>query len=116
MLGSCGIDSLLVEGGAGVLAAFFEAGAVNEALVYMAPKVIGGAGAFRVVLDCRAGPDRQQWDSPNRGDPVSYLIAAPRLETAVATVETVPTAVVRATDYPMAEMSTLCSIACEKGP
>ena len=45
MLGSCGIDSLLVEGGAGVLAAFFEAGAVNEAVVYMAPKVIGGAGA-----------------------------------------------------------------------
>lgn len=38
---------------------------------------------------------------------MSYLIAAPRLETAVATVETVPTAVVRATDYPMAEMSTL---------
>ena len=28
-----------------MLAAFFEAGAVNEAVAYMAPKVIGGAGA-----------------------------------------------------------------------
>ncbi len=38
---------------------------------------------------------------------MSYLIAAPRLDTAVATVDAIPTAVVRATDHPLAEMATL---------
>ena len=44
-LGEKGIDSLLVEGGSGIHGAFFDEGAVDEAVVYLAPKVIGGAGA-----------------------------------------------------------------------
>ena len=44
-LGEKGIDSLLVEGGAGIHGAFFDEGAVDEAVVYLAPKVVGGAGA-----------------------------------------------------------------------
>lgn len=44
-LGEKGIDSLLVEGGAGIHGAFFDEGAVDEAVVYLAPKVVGGADA-----------------------------------------------------------------------
>ena len=44
-LGEKGIDSLLVEGGSGVHGAFFDEGAVDEAVVYLAPKVVGGADA-----------------------------------------------------------------------
>lgn len=54
-LGKRGIDSLLVEGGAGVLASFFEASLVNEAVVYVAPKVIGGADAPSPVAGIGAG-------------------------------------------------------------
>lgn len=43
-LGRRGMTNLLVEGGAGVLGSFFAAGAVDEAWVYVAPKVVGGAG------------------------------------------------------------------------
>ncbi len=39
------IDSVLVEGGSGVHASFFAEGLVDEAVVYLAPKVIGGVGA-----------------------------------------------------------------------
>ncbi|WP_052297771.1 bifunctional diaminohydroxyphosphoribosylaminopyrimidine deaminase/5-amino-6-(5-phosphoribosylamino)uracil reductase RibD, partial [Senegalimassilia anaerobia] len=44
-LGEKGIDSLLVEGGSGIHGAFFDEGAVDEAVVYLAPKVVGGATA-----------------------------------------------------------------------
>ena len=44
-LGKKGIDSLLVEGGSGIHGAFFDEGAVDEAVVYLAPKVVGGADA-----------------------------------------------------------------------
>ena len=44
-LGEKGIDSLLVEGGSGIHGAFFDEGAVDEAVVYLAPKVVGGAAA-----------------------------------------------------------------------
>lgn len=44
-LGEKGIDSLLVEGGSGIHGAFFDEGAVDEVVVYLAPKVVGGAGA-----------------------------------------------------------------------
>ncbi|WP_417752402.1 dihydrofolate reductase family protein, partial [Senegalimassilia anaerobia] len=37
--------SLLVEGGSGIHGAFFDEGAVDEAVVYLAPKVVGGADA-----------------------------------------------------------------------
>ena len=44
-LGEKGIDSLLVEGGSGIHGAFFDEGAVDEVVVYLAPKVVGGAYA-----------------------------------------------------------------------
>lgn len=44
-LGEKGIDSLLVEGGSGIHGAFFDEGAVDEVVVYVAPKVVGGADA-----------------------------------------------------------------------
>lgn len=44
-LGKRGIDSVLVEGGSGIHGAFFDEGLVNEAVVYIAPKVVGGSAA-----------------------------------------------------------------------
>lgn len=44
-LGARNIDSLLIEGGAQVLASAFSAHAVQEAVVYVAPKIVGGTGA-----------------------------------------------------------------------
>ncbi|MBI4864064.1 MAG: bifunctional diaminohydroxyphosphoribosylaminopyrimidine deaminase/5-amino-6-(5-phosphoribosylamino)uracil reductase RibD [Candidatus Riflebacteria bacterium] len=39
------IDSLLVEGGGTLNAAFLEAGLVDKVLFYIAPKIVGGSGA-----------------------------------------------------------------------
>lgn len=44
-LGQRGIDSLYVEGGATVHAAYLEAGLVDEVHAYVAPKIFGGASA-----------------------------------------------------------------------
>lgn len=44
-LGSMGIDSLLLEGGGTLNAAFLEAGCVDEAWAFIAPKIIGGSDA-----------------------------------------------------------------------
>ena len=44
-LGSMGIDSLLLEGGGTLNAAFLEAGCVDEVWAFIAPKIIGGAAA-----------------------------------------------------------------------
>ena len=44
-LGSLGIDSLLLEGGGTLNAAFLEAGCVDEVWAFIAPKIIGGEGA-----------------------------------------------------------------------
>ena len=44
-LGSIGIDSLLLEGGGTLNAAFLEAGCVDEVWAFIAPKIIGGAAA-----------------------------------------------------------------------
>ena len=44
-LGGRGIDSLLVEGGGTLHAQMFSANLVDEVVVYVAPKVIGGASA-----------------------------------------------------------------------
>ena len=41
-LGEMGIDSLLLEGGATLNAAFLEAGCVDEVYAFIAPKIIGG--------------------------------------------------------------------------
>ena len=44
-LGAMGIDSLLLEGGGTLNAAFLEAGCVDEVWAFIAPKIIGGEGA-----------------------------------------------------------------------
>ena len=44
-LGAMGIDSLLLEGGSTLNAAFLEAGCVDEVWAFIAPKIIGGLGA-----------------------------------------------------------------------
>ena len=41
-LGAMGIDSLLLEGGATLNAAFLESGCVDEIYSFIAPKIIGG--------------------------------------------------------------------------
>ena len=45
MLGRRRLTNLLVEGGSAVLGAFFDAGAVDQAMVFIAPRLIGGSGA-----------------------------------------------------------------------
>jgi diaminohydroxyphosphoribosylaminopyrimidine deaminase/5-amino-6-(5-phosphoribosylamino)uracil reductase len=45
LLGNKDIQSLLVEGGPTVLGSFVDAGHVDEWHAYVAPMVIGGAGA-----------------------------------------------------------------------
>ena len=49
-LGAMGIDSLLLEGGGTLNAAFLEAGCVDEVWAFIAPKIIGGAAAQTPVL------------------------------------------------------------------
>ena len=44
-LGAQGIDSLLLEGGGTLNAAFLEAGCVDEVWAFVAPKIIGGSAA-----------------------------------------------------------------------
>ncbi len=44
-LAHAGITSILVEGGARVLGSFFDAGLVNRATIFIAPKLCGGAEA-----------------------------------------------------------------------
>jgi diaminohydroxyphosphoribosylaminopyrimidine deaminase/5-amino-6-(5-phosphoribosylamino)uracil reductase len=48
-LGRRRMTNVLVEGGAGALGAFFDAKAVDEAWVFVAPKLIGGEGATSPV-------------------------------------------------------------------
>ncbi|MBO0702550.1 MAG: dihydrofolate reductase family protein, partial [Candidatus Dormibacteraeota bacterium] len=44
-LGERGVLSLLIEGGAGVLGSFFDAGLVDRVYAYLNTSVIGGEGA-----------------------------------------------------------------------
>ncbi len=48
-LGARGVNALLVEGGGAALGAFFDAGLVDEVWAFIAPLVIGGAGAPSVA-------------------------------------------------------------------
>ncbi len=52
-LGARGMSRVMVEGGARVFGSFFTAGCVDRVLVFMAPKILGAAGALGPV----AGPD-----------------------------------------------------------
>ncbi|MBM7621290.1 diaminohydroxyphosphoribosylaminopyrimidine deaminase/5-amino-6-(5-phosphoribosylamino)uracil reductase [Bacillus tianshenii] len=49
LLGDRGITSLFVEGGATVNGSFLEAGAINQVITYIAPKLIGGALAPTMI-------------------------------------------------------------------
>ncbi|MEL7488735.1 MAG: dihydrofolate reductase family protein, partial [Pseudomonadota bacterium] len=62
-----GVQSAMIEGGAEVLGAAFDAGLVDEVWAFIAPVVIGGAGA----------------PAPIAGLGVSALAAAPRLRDVV---------------------------------
>lgn len=44
-----GVTDILVEGGAGVHASFFRQHLVQKAMIYVAPKVLGGAGSITPV-------------------------------------------------------------------
>jgi diaminohydroxyphosphoribosylaminopyrimidine deaminase / 5-amino-6-(5-phosphoribosylamino)uracil reductase len=44
-----GVGRLLVEGGAGILGAFFDASAVDQVAVFLAPRIVGGSGAVAAV-------------------------------------------------------------------
>ena len=48
-LGSMGITSVLVEGGGELNASFIESGLVDKLLIFIAPKIIGGAQAVSFV-------------------------------------------------------------------
>lgn len=54
-LGQRGIDSLLVEGGGTVAAAFLEEGLVDKAAIFIAPLIIGGKEAPTPVMGTGAG-------------------------------------------------------------
>lgn len=49
LLGTRGIDSVLVEGGGTLQEAMFRTGLVDRTIIYLAPKVVGGAGALSPV-------------------------------------------------------------------
>lgn len=68
-LGERDIDSLLIEGGGSLNEAMFKSGLVNEVIVYLAPKVVGGGAA----------------KTPVEGEGVSkmadaFLLGTPRIE------------------------------------
>jgi diaminohydroxyphosphoribosylaminopyrimidine deaminase / 5-amino-6-(5-phosphoribosylamino)uracil reductase len=48
-LGSAGVSSLLVEGGAETLASFFHAGLVDRARIFVAPRILAGRNALGAV-------------------------------------------------------------------
>ncbi|MDQ8043848.1 MAG: bifunctional diaminohydroxyphosphoribosylaminopyrimidine deaminase/5-amino-6-(5-phosphoribosylamino)uracil reductase RibD [Solirubrobacteraceae bacterium] len=48
-LGETGIASILLEGGPHLAGAFYDAGAVDELRLFVAPKLIGGRGARSIV-------------------------------------------------------------------
>ncbi|MEW6582308.1 MAG: bifunctional diaminohydroxyphosphoribosylaminopyrimidine deaminase/5-amino-6-(5-phosphoribosylamino)uracil reductase RibD [Actinomycetota bacterium] len=54
-LGEAAVQSLLVEGGAGLAAAFLAAGAVDRVAWFVAPILIGGTGAPGAIGDPGAG-------------------------------------------------------------
>jgi diaminohydroxyphosphoribosylaminopyrimidine deaminase/5-amino-6-(5-phosphoribosylamino)uracil reductase len=55
-LGRCRMTNLLVEGGSQLLGALFDAGAIDEVHVFVAPKLIGGATAPSPIAG--SGPEQ----------------------------------------------------------
>lgn len=62
-LGRRGIDSVLVEGGPTLHASLFEADLVDEVIIYLAPKVCGGASAPSPIggFGAKLMTDAQTW-------------------------------------------------------
>ncbi len=54
-LGAMGIQSILVEGGAGVLGSFYDAHLVDESFFFYAPLIIGGSSAREAIGGLGAG-------------------------------------------------------------
>lgn len=48
-LGASGVTSILLEGGPHLAGAFYDAGAVDELRLFLAPKIVGGRGARSIV-------------------------------------------------------------------
>lgn len=83
VLGERKIDGILLEGGATLHAAAMEAGIVNHAQVYIAPKWFGGSGRYTPLRGNGVAEPAQAWKGTNRkltmlGDDilVEYDIAA----------------------------------------
>ena len=69
-LGRRKVTSLLVEGGAAVHGAFFDAGLPDEALAFLAPLIVGGGGGARAGRRAGSGP-------AGRGAPAAARRGAP---------------------------------------
>lgn len=48
-LGAAGVKSILLEGGPHLAGAFYDAGAIDELRLFLAPKIIGGRGARSIA-------------------------------------------------------------------
>ena len=60
-LGARDIVNLMVEGGGGVLGSLFDAGLVDKLYAFVAPVVIGGAGAASPVAGQGASRMAETW-------------------------------------------------------
>jgi diaminohydroxyphosphoribosylaminopyrimidine deaminase/5-amino-6-(5-phosphoribosylamino)uracil reductase len=72
-LGSQRMTNVLVEGGAQVLGAFFDAGAVDEVHAFIAPRLIGGSAALSPIAGNGIGQladsfELDGWHSSMMGD------------------------------------------------
>ena len=65
-LGERGINDVLIEGGAGVLGAFFDAGLVDRAAIYIAPSIVGGADAPSPIAGCGVATMPDAWRLTDR--------------------------------------------------
>ncbi|MBL4693936.1 bifunctional diaminohydroxyphosphoribosylaminopyrimidine deaminase/5-amino-6-(5-phosphoribosylamino)uracil reductase RibD [Candidatus Gracilibacteria bacterium] len=57
-----GVQSVFVEGGAATHGAFFDAGLVDKAIFYIAPRIIGGTGALSAVGGEGVSKLSKTWD------------------------------------------------------
>jgi diaminohydroxyphosphoribosylaminopyrimidine deaminase / 5-amino-6-(5-phosphoribosylamino)uracil reductase len=65
-LGQRGINDLFIEGGGTVLGAFFDAGLVDRAVVYIAPAIVGGADAMSPVAGTGVMTMPEAWQLVDR--------------------------------------------------
>jgi len=70
--GRRGMTNVLIEGGPGVLGTFMDAGLIDEAHAFIAPKLIGGSGAFSPIAgmgiaDVNKSPRVVDWQVESLG-------------------------------------------------